>query len=385
MLIELSAQLEASLEILLKKDAFIACIKNLALGVQEGKHIVTGPLSLLSKLVSANQIPGDTRALFRIIKNKRSESELIKKNIQMYVVVSPEPTSEKFDYRNANQVYTVSYEWFSNSIRIQSARLLCENIDDAKIYTHMTEAYLWSKSPKMNGVTISFRPSGCGGTGIADRLKESISSEGASLCIADSDRKWPGGPLGDTAKCLRNAAKEIENDVTVAGIIILSCHEVENIIPPRLVLESIPANANKEVRLKFNNLKQAKLLGTSSDNWYFDLKEGLCQFDLNNGQNEQQKSFLSAISSQSRAVRLKVSAKCSDAPTCSKRDECSCVLIHGVSDTMLDMIVKFLEKVTPQKLAELTFLGERPSSYDYWIELCATLFSWGCAFKQIRV
>lgn len=382
MLIELSAQLVDNLEILLKDRMFIRCVKNLALAFYEGKHVVTGPIDLIKILESSKSIPADTQNIFRIIRQKRIESEILKSKIAMHVVVSWKNGNTVIDYKNPKQVYTVSYEWFADSVRVQSARLLCENKNDAEIYHRMARAFLWAS--KYRGVALAFRPSGCGGPGIADRLEEITTSEGASLCIVDSDRKWPDAPLGDTARCLQKAAKKLEKIVTVAAIIILDCHELENIIPAKLVFESISPDSSAGVRQKFETLHKLNLLGAASTNWHFDLKAGMLEWDLHKQEGEA-RDFLSGIALRVKALAGKRNPSCGDAPDCFKRDECKCVLIDGLSDTMLDMIVKHLEKLTPQKLAEQTFLGEESASRVYWEDLCSVLFAWGCAYNPSRV
>ncbi|WP_146140790.1 hypothetical protein [Haliangium sp. UPWRP_2] len=384
MFLELSQKLESQLTNLLAQQSFIDSIDNLTLAHYEGKHILSCSHKLAQSLISAPNISQKTKGILQKIKSQYTESQTLKRKLSVYISVdhgaSDRICSERVGEQNR---FTVPYEWFSDSQHIQKTRLLCEDDDDAKVYMGILRSYLVAN--KLRPIEIAFRPSGSGGNSIHDRLRECEIGEGITLCIVDSDRKWPGAALGQTAHQLRRTFDNLDEGATVAHVIVLECHELENILPKRLIEAALPSSSDPSVVDRIFLACELGILGECSPNWHHDLKDGIKNYDILISEVPAHRTFvLSLVQRHSRRLPP-VAIPCDVRAQCNKRSECSCIFFEGFSDILLKKVASYIERITSHKLCEIMFSGNQPPCAAYWQQLSAELLGWGCAYKRMRV
>ena len=96
-----------------------------------------------------------------------------------------------------------------------------------------------------------------GGSDFGNTLKDdSVLTDNFVLAIADSDKKYPNGKIGETAKSIKFIA---HNRYNADYYILVNVSEIENLIPVKMV---------KKYNSNITNIEDTDLS-------YFDFKEGL--------------------------------------------------------------------------------------------------------------
>jgi hypothetical protein len=99
--------------------------------------------------------------------------------------------------------------YFEDSEASQQTLLMGENINDAKFFIHLVEAYLTThKNLKKVPVKIQAKLSQGGGSTIKSVLDEQCKSRTFCLCIADNDCNAPNTAFGGTARALGLSQKK---------------------------------------------------------------------------------------------------------------------------------------------------------------------------------
>lgn len=382
MLIELSQGLEKDLINLLAQQSFVDAIDNLTLAHYEGKHILLSPHRLTDRLISSSVTSEKTRGILRKVKSQYTDSQNLKKKLTNYIRIDHGIRDIDSENSGHQRCFKVPYAWFSDSEHVQKTRLLCEDDDDCKIYAGVLRAYLVAN--KINLVEVVFRPSGSGGNSIQDRLRECEYGEGITICIVDSDQKWPGASLGQTAHQLRRTFDRLDRTKTVAHIIILECHELENILPTRLIEEALPDTADRSIIDRLTLANNLRIIGQAKPHWHHDLKEGIKKYDIFFPETPAHKSFILDFVEGQASRHLPKISYCEERPQCKNRSDCACTFFIGFSDILLKKVAFYIEKITPHKLCEIMFSSGQPACGEYWQRISMELLGWGCAYKRMR-
>lgn len=128
------------------------------------------------------------------------------------------------------------WRWLSDKGRLSRTKLGGENLNDARWYVLLGRA--WGARLRLHsanaGSEVRLHPRGLGG----DTAKQELPNEGASgdpvLCVLDSDRDYPGAPLGGTAGAATKAIGKLPVGHLV-HIEPLQARDVENVLPLQLV------------------------------------------------------------------------------------------------------------------------------------------------------
>ena len=161
--------------------------------------------------------------------------------------------------------YEVGLSYFEKSDCLLIPFFVSENVNDIEFYSLITEAYYPEAS-------LCYIPAMGGGSTTSKVISE-IRRFGFILAIVDSDRKYRGATLGDTAS---NCNKTIRHNNTFAFLKVLDIHEVENLIP----LSSIrKVQMNRESRNFFRKILSVKYFDFLP---FYDYKEGISVSDMDN-------------------------------------------------------------------------------------------------------
>lgn len=159
--------------------------------------------------------------------------------------------------------HEVEYTFFNRSVSVQPTAFLCENLDDIKFYMKLVRIY-YPTTP-----IRAMRYHGGGDTTV-DVFTYLKGLQVACLVILDSDIKYPGCKLGETArKCLakqKTASSYVE-------VKMLDVHEAENLVP----IAFMKQNACQGGKALLKRMTERRLLNTLVT---FDVKSGIQKQDV---------------------------------------------------------------------------------------------------------
>jgi hypothetical protein len=126
-----------------------------------------------------------------------------------------------------------------------------------------------------------------GGSPLADCYEQNMQRSIPTFCIADSDREYPGGPLGNTARRLYQVSGSERAPTTAAYI--LAVREMENFIPTLVIRDIYENNTTVQARLDiYERIERASkpphCLRGMEYNRFVDMKEGLSKHVVNANQ-----------------------------------------------------------------------------------------------------
>jgi hypothetical protein len=251
--------------------------------------------------------------------------------------------------------------FIQDSSFIQPTILLCEDEIDCKLYQKMAEVNLTWKKIK---IKIRYEPRGGGGNRIAN-VYEAIQKNlnRFCLCIGDSDRKYPSGSLGDTAKNLKKIDKEKE---TLCECKIIEVREIENLIPTAMFNEV----SNPERIRCIDFLEELEKSNIAEARKFIDLKEGLKGKEYYRLLSENQTFF-----NQIQYVEgIKISKNCKKYQSCMGSQSCTCILMYSLGDKILEAVISNLEEKSIPKISEMVSDALKP----YWQEYGNLVVSWCC-------
>lgn len=382
MLIEIDAVIADRLDSLQRDPRFSDAMSYLALGHREGKHVVTAPRRLLDRLMQFDALDRRTRDTFHRIKSSYQDGQKLRELVRCFVRVcaSGEWVSGtgRIEEGTERTCFRVPYHVFDDSGRVQPTCLLAEDADDARFYRMVARAYVARE--QIGGIEIRCSLRGGGGSNTADELRASA-GDVPVLCIVDSDRDWPEGALGETAKKALQAQQE--NADAISHVHVLPSRHVENLIPGNLVMDALPSDADAGFRSRCERARQVGILGGEELFHHLHVKDGLLRCDVFAARSREKQDFLRAICQRLEQPGL---SWCQDACERDTGHKQPCKVFEGLGDRLFRHVVTYADELTPHKLAEYLFSKQQQNGCGpIWAELGEVLLSWTCAFKPIRV
>ncbi|MCA0325289.1 MAG: hypothetical protein LCH89_06750 [Proteobacteria bacterium] len=352
MLIFLSQQLENELKTEYRKSEQTAqAIQNIAQARAQGDHIISGDATCLEYIISLKELNQSTKNIFQIISNEQSQIGSLHKNLEFYVEInSLNNTISK--NKNSNQtIIEIPLHRFSKNDLVQPTFLIGENLLDCHLY--LTYSRWLSRShwnqrlpSKLNAILIP------GGGDTTEKLLNHLSQDGRyfSLCLTDSDIKYPGGNIGETTKkCQKLTLKEISHHLTIP------VRASENLLSPEQIHQVLNIDHTRNILL--NNLKKITRF-RNTDAWlYFPLKEGI-------------RPIIGPHQKNSRDEYWQITAYAND----SLENE---FLYPGISTDLLKWTVDYLKNYDPEKIKDSNLISA-------WTKISTTVIAWTCASEPIR-
>lgn len=385
MLLVFAPDFRAELPGILRTGALRDALSNLALAHHEGKHILSGPSALLDELANACELSERSRDIFRKIKVRHHEAKTLRESVSHFALIEARGGDIQEKPGEDQRCFRVPLEYFSDSGRVQASRLVAENRDDARVYQRAAGAF--ASRGELKGLAVTFQIYGGGGSTTAGSLRDHA-LQGPTVCVVDADYKWSneeGEPAkGDTAAAAMRVAAELKGKA-VCTVYAVPCREIENLLPPALVLDCFVAGDRGDFYQSCVRASELGLLGGGPRVDRVDLKKGLCRKDYEaKVPDHPERRYLARIVSERRNRAPKpVRGWCGDERRCSGDEPCECVLFVGVGDGLLARVADKLEKLTSQKVAEHLFVSGQPHE-PAWTEIGSLLFAWGCAYPRTR-
>lgn len=173
------------------------------------------------------------------------------------VLANPDPASHQ-----------VEYTFFNRTVSVQPTAFLCENLDDIKFYMKLVRLYYPDTPIK------AMRYHGGGNTTV-DVFSYLKGMQVVCLVILDSDIKYPGCKIGDTArKCLA----KYKTPMGYIEVKMLDVHEAENLVP----IAFMKQKACQGGKALLKRMTERGLLNTLKT---FDVKSGIQKQDVEQDTN----------------------------------------------------------------------------------------------------
>lgn len=174
---------------------------------------------------------------------------------------------------NGKRVYAINYRRFRMSSSLESARIIGEDENDAKLYAQISR---WFRIKKSYSYDVNIRFEGGGGKNTHRKIKAHKDLNNIFVCIIDTDEKYPGGPKGDTY----NFCDELQYNIPLERLYPIQAQEVENIIPKSVLDELTWTEGNRGAKEKYDAIWNS--LREDENGWkYVDLKSGIKKTDKN--------------------------------------------------------------------------------------------------------
>lgn len=234
-----------------QKHKVIVGVTNLLVGYYEGKNLL---------LISDNfydhftQVISDERALLSL------------RHLHSYTA---------YDY-NVNRSFTIILDgacndhellidYFYNTTAIQPIKIIGENANDIEFYAVVTQII-----KHIGKDYLAYTPVHGGGNTTAGRFKSCQDNNEVSLCIVDSDIKYPKARKGATCGEIESV---YDSNNKYVLLVVIKVHEIENLLPPRFIVNR-SKKSSKKIAQKFLGNGNEKYL-----RWY-DIKSGISIEDI---------------------------------------------------------------------------------------------------------
>lgn len=230
-----------------QREMLTACLSNLLLGYYEGNLVITASPALCRFIAAHHLVEG--------VRQQKALTYLINSNgnipnvLWIFKVVLDEPDAANHE---------LPIDFFNTTESVQPTSMLCENLDDIKFYIKQARCYHPYSPMAVN------RRHGGGGT-TYDVFNILKNRNLFCLVIVDSDVKYPGCALGDTA---RRFDKNYKADKANVKVKVLPVHEAENLVPVSFMMSHSKASGTIF-------LKKLEKRGVLRHLVFYDIKEGI--------------------------------------------------------------------------------------------------------------
>jgi hypothetical protein len=344
------------------------CIENLVLSHHAGKHVVAIEPEHVAALAQISAtFSSRAKGALRSIQAQQTELGVLRRRMRWIMRVGLGP---KFDggsvMREGKAIILLPLHDFHDQERLGRSVLLGENLTDAALYRTIGVAFVASRNWRAQ---LCFEERGGGGSTTAPTFKQLVSDGKIVLAIADSDQRYPSGPIGGTAaKLLAIPRKEFQH------IHVLHVRFAENLISSAIYQEAFAGNKQKLAAL--SRLKQAETLSSASP-WrdHADLKCGLKQIQVRaiTAGTPEAKFWCGVAVELQRDTCQKIRPV-----SCNTKDECGCYVTDDLGGDALALAVAWMKPRDPARNAKLLGLAPKTPIGD----LCEKLLAWGIALAS---
>lgn len=232
---------------------------------KRGFHFVIPERKLLDKLITITSLNESAQAVYKKIHNKYTSESAIKNSASHFKFIIS-------DSENINQYKTRIDKLKSNTF-LNLNRLLLENSDDELVINNIIEYYTENKGH--NSIDVEWEVMHGGGSTTHNEFKKITNSAlHFTLCLLDSDKKFPNDSIGQTAeKFTKGTHKSV-----FGKHYILEVHELENLLPPKSARSYVYGKQLKKSKYAYNCFIRTPFREAYS---YHDIKKGLSCERLN--------------------------------------------------------------------------------------------------------
>lgn len=202
----------------------LLALENLAQSAANGDQLVSADRALLETLAGDSRLSDRARSYYRRMAQSVTQlGGLIEQFDRINIRLENEDLTETGG--------VVPIGVFSNASFCEKTQLLVENLTDYEVLSGLARIFL---SERYHGLQLSFRAQNGGGSTTPQVLEHLMTNaSGPVLCVVDSDRKFLGAGLGDTARTTQRQARRAPQKWRLT-FHVLSVRELENLVPTDL-------------------------------------------------------------------------------------------------------------------------------------------------------
>ena len=342
----------------------LMALENIGLSTFHGQHLVTASRQTLASLADETRLSIRARAAYKSVLSRAAEIHAIEREISSKVEVSATLLEPALD----GGIWRVPLRSFALAFVLTHPIVLAENLTDAKLYQELGRWYGWHS--RLRTLAFFAVPTGGGGSTTSQELRTRVEDHPQfTLCVVDSDRTYPGGPVGDTAAHCREV---LPSDLWFARLIVLDVRELENLLPHTWIARTQTGSQSPELCHRLRMLQGA---GLSVLTLHTDLKSG---FDS-----------CSATQSVTGDLRIqvwedlqKLPNKSAELTACVQAREClhatACFRLPGLGTTILSQTRDWLASASSEHTREVL-------ANPRLVELARSVFEWGLAAHKLRL
>lgn len=213
----------------------LRAIENLLCAHGEGRHILWMPIEMVVELQAIDGLSSYSRRVLVDLKSSVLEMRRIEDIFDFYLEVDFSRVSpSRF---NEGRI-TASYVTITESTFLQKTIFLTENLMDGKAFLKGAETFIFDNKMISSACRICFDFYNGGGSSTFDVFRELQDKKKLFLCVVDSDKEHPKASLGSTAKRFASVEQGFGDSYYFE---VLDCHEIENILPKKLLVQVAPA------------------------------------------------------------------------------------------------------------------------------------------------
>ena len=335
-----------------------------------GYHKVFGSLELLRALSNESSISYMSKKMFSsmVASFPTSGGYLKAYTIRLSIVrgtnilrrshINGNPKIEKIE---------VSSDLIHSTTLLSRVILLAENHKDTEFYKFLATEV--ARENKIGNIIIQFDPNGGGGRTTSDEYSHyQTTRERLCLCVMDSDVKYPGCGLGDSARAV---ASTDEDANPLTKFITTSSLEVENLLPT-VALEAYLGEGNP-LKIAINTYKRLERLGLTDSRRYIDIKKGMRIYDIiSKSQDSPFYKYWRPITESLLELTLSSSA-CPFGIECDKKT-CTCIVIPHLGQSILEQTLPHLKEYAGNQFS--TWLDGHLT--DEWQRMGRIVIDWCC-------
>jgi len=191
----------------------------------ESKHLILSDPEVTEAIISKCSLNNRESAFYRKVHASYSDFVRLKSHFERYTVVTK--ASENISLHE--NVCYVPITFFDDTIKIQKMILLCEDIDDCRVYEKIAKTWLVNKKIS-NIVNVQIEPAHSGGKNRLVKLYKIYQEKMERFCLAiiDNDISFF---KNECSKEIRELGTSNSDDKPLSDYHILKVHELENLLP----------------------------------------------------------------------------------------------------------------------------------------------------------
>ncbi|WP_212023864.1 hypothetical protein [Citrobacter portucalensis] len=348
----------------LKDEKTHSSLYNLFCAFREGKHLIIADEEFLKKVSELKELGSLTCNTACSLISKSREYRQLKSIVDYYCVVDMKNTNPTpIQFLDDNNFFIVGYSHFNDSEKIQQTKLLCEDINDYKLYSQIVKFF--RHTIKMQGIDVKLEICNGGGANTISNFEKIRSRKLFCICLLDSDKMHPKAGFGSTASKFNT-----KTDTPLCKHFVIEPHEIESLIPLKIIEECL---MNKTISNTYiYSLEQVQAITNyrPETKLYFDHKDGFTVKKILEIENKYNDGFWKDTIANAPGLKKK---------GCISKLECKCtppcVALPGFGTGLLEAGTKVIERMTHIKLNEAI----PDILMTQWQGIGSKLFSWGCS------
>lgn len=316
-------------------------IENILKAHGERKHHVWMPIEVVRSFLGDEALSLFSRRVVNELMGQVNEELRIHEKFEFHAVVD---FFDKHRMEFSDGKLIIGYRHFTDSSATQEAVLLSENELDGMAFLWGAKAYLSRERIPALSISVEIQPGG--GNTTFDNFERLERGKRFFACIIDSDKSHPKASLGDTAARFNSVAPGY---VGRRYFEILSCHEIENIIPVSIVQSVYPDKCEKSLVYERDLIEYRA---------YPDHKHGVSVRDAIAEDMKHKDNYWRVLASK-------------------EQDDSLCA---GFGAGMLKACVELMDRISPRKAVE--YVNEDIDRE--WLRISKIVASWGVGSRGLR-